>query len=133
RSPDRLGAGHATLRSLLAGLPPAGAASVAGRLVMPIRWIIGICSGSGGEAVDAALLEVQGVGLEMHARLVQAVRQILPRELRETLIRVGTGASCDVRQIVQLHRLLGETYAAAARQLTDRARISLPQVQCVGC
>src|SRR5439155_4326413 len=32
-----------------------------------------------------------------------------------------------------LHRLLGETFAAAARQAADRASMSLRRVQCLGC
>jgi anhydro-N-acetylmuramic acid kinase len=32
-----------------------------------------------------------------------------------------------------LHRLLGETFAAAARQVADRASFSLHRVQCIGC
>ena len=33
----------------------------------------------------------------------------------------------------RLHRLLGETFAAAARAVVDRASVSLQKVQCIGC
>src|SRR5207249_6346100 len=32
-----------------------------------------------------------------------------------------------------LHRLLGETFAAASRQVADRASFSLQRAQCIGC
>ena len=36
---------------------------------MPTRWVIGLTSGSSGDGVDAALVELQGVGLELRSRL----------------------------------------------------------------
>src|SRR5262249_33014648 len=37
------------------------------------------------------------------------------------------------RQVGLLHRLLGETFAAAARSVADQASLSLHKVQCIGC
>jgi anhydro-N-acetylmuramic acid kinase len=39
----------------------------------------------------------------------------------------------DPRLFALLHRLLGETFAAAARQVADRASFSLQRVHCLGC
>ena len=39
---------------------------------MPTRWIIGLASGSSADEVDAALLEVEGVGLDLRPRLAGA-------------------------------------------------------------
>jgi anhydro-N-acetylmuramic acid kinase len=97
------------------------------------RWLIGLASGSSADGADAALLEAQGVGLDVRVRLLQALHQPYGKELRDLILRVvGTGP-CDVRQVALLHRLLGETFAAAARQVADRASFSLQRVQCLGC
>jgi anhydro-N-acetylmuramic acid kinase len=98
---------------------------------MTTRWIIGLASGSSADGVDAALLETEGAGLELRARLLQAVHQPYGRELREMILR-GTRGPCDARHVSLLHRLLGETLAAAARQVADRASFSLQRVQCIG-
>ena len=98
---------------------------------MTTRWVIGLASGSSGDGVDAALLEVEGTGLELQARLLQAVHQPYGRELRDMILR-GTRCPCDARHLSLLHRLLSETFAAAARQVADRASFSLPRVQCIG-
>jgi anhydro-N-acetylmuramic acid kinase len=100
---------------------------------MTTRWIIGLASGSGAEGADAALLEIEGVGLELRAQVAGTARQAFSREMREQLVRVGSAAPCDVRQLALLHRLLGETLAAAARQVADQASLSLQRVQCIGC
>src|SRR5271166_2959424 len=77
---------------------------------MPQRWVIGLASGSSGDGVDAALME-----------------------LGELIRRAAGPAACEVRQVSRLHRLLGETFAAAARAVADSAALSLQKVQCIGC
>lgn len=100
---------------------------------MTTRWVIGLASGSGADGVDAALLEVGGAGLEMHVRLERALHQPYGPELRTLIQQVSAAASCESRQVALLHRLLGETFAAAARSVADRASLSLHKLQCVGC
>ena len=97
------------------------------------RWIIGLASGSSGDGVDATLLEVRGAGMDVSARLLQALHQPYGRDLRSLIERVASPGPCDTRQVSLLHRLLGETFAAAARQVADRASFSLQKVQCIGC
>ena len=100
---------------------------------MTTRWIIGLSSGSSGDGVDAVLLEVEGAGLDLRARPVLTLQQSLARELREWVRQAGGAAPVDVGKVAVLHRLLGETFAAAARQVADRASMSLQKVQCLGC
>jgi anhydro-N-acetylmuramic acid kinase len=97
------------------------------------RWIIGLASGSSADGVDAALLEVEGVGLDLRVRLVHALHQPYGKELRDLILRAAGRGPCDSRQLALLHRLLGETFTAAARQVADRASFSLQRVQCIGC
>src|SRR5262249_23931577 len=66
-------------------------------------------------------------------RLLHALHQPYPRDLRDLILRVGTPGTSAARQTSLLHRLLGETFAAAARQVADQASFSLQRVQCIGC
>ena len=100
---------------------------------MPTRWVIGLASGSSGDGVDAALVELQGQGLEVRSRLMHALHQPFAPELRELVRRTSGTAACEVRQVSLLHRLLGETFAAAARSIADAASFSFQQVQAIGC
>jgi anhydro-N-acetylmuramic acid kinase len=99
---------------------------------MTTRWIIGLASGASADGVDAALLEVDGVGLDLTVRVVQTLHQAYGRELRDLVLRAGGAGPCEIKQVSLLHRLLGETLAAAARQVADRASFSLQNVQCLG-
>jgi anhydro-N-acetylmuramic acid kinase len=96
------------------------------------RWVIGLASGSSADNVDAALLEVAAAGLDLRVRLVQALQQPYPRDLRDLVLRLGSTNTCEIKQVSLLHRLLGEAFAAAARQVADRASFSLQLVQCLG-
>src|SRR5438874_3708439 len=101
---------------------------------MTTRYLIGLASGSSADGVDAALLETEGVGLELRARLVRTAHQPYAAELRDLILRVASGAvDCETRQVSLLHRLLGETFAAATRHVADQASFTLQRVQCIGC
>jgi anhydro-N-acetylmuramic acid kinase len=97
------------------------------------RAIIGLASGSSIDGVDAALVEIDDVGLDMRVRPVHCIHQPYARDLRDLIRRVATAGQAETRQTAVLHRLLGETFAAAARQVADRASLSLQKVQCIGC
>ena len=100
---------------------------------MPPRWLIGLASGSSVDGVDAALMELEGAGLELCVRQLQGLHQPYGPDLRALIRRASSSAPCEVRQVSILHRLLGETFAAAARTVADHASLSLQRVQCIGC
>jgi anhydro-N-acetylmuramic acid kinase len=100
---------------------------------MPNRWIIGLSSGCNAPGVDAALLEIEGVGLDLRVRLLHALHQSYPRDLRDLIERVCSGAPVGLKLIGLVHRLLGETFASAARQVADHASFSLQKVHCISC
>jgi anhydro-N-acetylmuramic acid kinase len=100
---------------------------------MTPRCIIGLSSGSSADGVDAALLEIEGTGLGLRVRPVLTLHQPYHADLRDFIRRTSTAGKVDGKQTALLHRLLGETFAAAARQAADRASMSLQKVQCLGC
>ena len=100
---------------------------------MTPRWLIGLASGSSADGVDAALMELEGVGLDLRVRQVQGMHQPYGPDLRALVRRASTLEPCEIRQVSRLHRLLGETFAAAARSVADHASLSLQKVQCIGC
>jgi anhydro-N-acetylmuramic acid kinase len=100
---------------------------------MPQRWIIGLASGSSADGADAALMELRGIGLDLRVVQTHGVHQPYGPEMREMIRRVAGPSPCEVRHVSRLHRLLGETFAAAARAVADSAELSLQKVQCIGC
>lgn len=100
---------------------------------MPTRWVIGLAAGPSADGVDAAVVEIDGRGLDLKARVLHWLVEPYPRELGDLVQKASAPEQADVRQISLLHRLLGETFASTARQVADRASISLHNVLCIGC
>lgn len=100
---------------------------------MTPRWFIGLASGSRGDGVDAALIETEGVGLELRGRFVHGLHHPYAPDLRDLVRRVAATDAPPARQTSLVHRLLGETFAAAARQVADQASFSLQKVQSIAC
>jgi anhydro-N-acetylmuramic acid kinase len=96
------------------------------------RWVIGVASGASGDGVDAALLELESCGLGLRARVIHALHEPLADDVRQLVRRLSYGP-CDPHDLSLSHRLLGESFAAAARRTADRASFSLQKVQCLGC
>ncbi len=100
---------------------------------MASRFVIGLSSSSRGDGAEAVLLNIDGIGLDLRIEPVQALRLPHPKDVRTLLQQTVTATTTQTRNICLLHRLLGETFAAAARLVADRAGLSLQQVQCIGC
>lgn len=97
------------------------------------RWIIGLASGCSADGIDAALLQVRGVGLEARLEKLSGLHQPFSPELRDAVRKLDGAAACEPRSLGRLHRVLGETFAAAARSAADQAGLALAKVQVIGC
>jgi anhydro-N-acetylmuramic acid kinase len=100
---------------------------------MSLRWIIGLSSGSRADGADAVLAGLEGAGLGLRLAEVRGLHYPYGPELREGLWKLTRGTPAGVGECGRFDRLLGETFAAAARALADRAGASLQKVQCIGC
>ncbi|MBI3408412.1 MAG: anhydro-N-acetylmuramic acid kinase [Planctomycetes bacterium] len=99
---------------------------------MSQRWIVGLSSGSSQTGVSAVLVESAGTGMEWRCRIVHHLHQPHARELREWLLRASAGQALNPRQVVLLHRYLGESFAGAARTVVEQARFPMQRILCTG-
>ncbi len=100
---------------------------------MAPRWIIGLAAGPGADGIEAALLQIDGQGLGLCTQVVGSVVVPFPTDFSDLLARVATPEQADVRKLSVAHQVLGELFAAAARQVADKASVSLQRVLCCGC
>jgi anhydro-N-acetylmuramic acid kinase len=96
------------------------------------RSIIGLAPDTSLNGVDAVLLTVQGIGLDLGVRLVHAAHVPYPRDLRSLMLRLGSESAGQARHLSLLDRVLGEILALAARQVADESSLSLREVFCTG-
>ena len=83
--------------------------------------------------MDATLMEVDGVGMNLKVHPTLALHQPHPLDLRDLILRLANTGECETRQISLLHRLRGQTFCVASRQGPGRAILGLAEVHCMGC
>ena len=97
------------------------------------RYYIGLATGKSLFGVDAALVCADGIGATLALKLEHFLHAPYSNDLRELLWRVTTSPTPEVRHLGTLHRVLGETYALAVKQLLEQRRPTAQDVLCIGC
>ena len=92
--------------------------------------IVGLMSGTSGDGVDAALVEVSGRGRSLKARAVAAHTLAYPRSLQERIL--SASVSGTVADVCHLNALLGEWFATAALQVIRQAKLRPADVALIG-
>ena len=92
--------------------------------------IVGLMSGTSGDGVDAALVEVSGRGLTLRARALAAQTLSYPRSLQQRI--VAASVSGTVAEICHLNALLGEWFADAALSVIRQAKLSPADIAVIG-
>lgn len=100
---------------------------------MARRFFIGLASGSSHFGVDAALVGAEGFGNGLSLRAEHFLHFPFSNEMRDLLDRVTADRVTDLRNLATLHRVLGETYSLAVRDLFQFSRLAPQQVLAIGC
>jgi anhydro-N-acetylmuramic acid kinase len=93
------------------------------------RRIIGLLSGTSADGTDAALCELSGWGEATRLHSCTFVTTPFDRALRERIFRV---AEADATELTDLDVLLGESFAAAAREVAVAAGVPLSEIDLIG-
>jgi anhydro-N-acetylmuramic acid kinase len=92
--------------------------------------IVGLMSGTSGDGVDAALVEVSGRGVTLRARALAAQTLSYPRSLQQRIL--AASVSGTVAEICHLNGLLGEWFADAALNVIRQAKLSPADIAVIG-
>ena len=92
--------------------------------------IVGLMSGTSGDGVDAALVDVSGRGRSLRARALAAQTLAYPRSLQERILAASVSGS--VADVCHLNALLGEWFANAALQVIRQAKLRPVDVALIG-
>ncbi|MGB0685071.1 MAG: anhydro-N-acetylmuramic acid kinase [Planctomycetota bacterium] len=94
------------------------------------RLLLGVNSGTSADAVDFALIEVQGRGQKRQVRLRHSGSAAMHPELQEAIRRFDDWRPSDVGRF---HHALGVFFGRAARAFLDRIGISGGRLAAVAC
>jgi anhydro-N-acetylmuramic acid kinase len=92
--------------------------------------IVGLMSGTSGDGVDAALVEVSGRAHALKARALASQTLAYPRSLQQRI--VSASISGTVAEICHLNALLGEWFANAALQVIRQAKLRPADIAAIG-
>ncbi|HSQ50738.1 MAG TPA: anhydro-N-acetylmuramic acid kinase, partial [Nitrospiraceae bacterium] len=83
--------------------------------------IVGLMSGTSGDGVDAALVDITGRDRTLKARTLAAHTLAYPRSLQQRIL--SASVSGTVAEICHLNALLGEWFANAALHVIRQAKL----------
>src|SRR5262245_19463517 len=92
--------------------------------------IVGLMSGTSGDGVDAALVEVSGRNRSMKARALAAQTLPYPHSLQQRIVTASVSGT--VADICHLNALLGEWFADAALQVIRQAKLRPADIALIG-
>jgi anhydro-N-acetylmuramic acid kinase len=92
--------------------------------------IVGLMSGTSGDGVDAALVEISRNGRSLKARTLMAQTLAYPRSLQQRILTASVSGT--VADVCDLNALLGEWFANAALQVIRQAKLRPADVALIG-
>lgn len=94
--------------------------------------MIGLMSGTSADGVDAALVEVEGSGLEAKAKLIAFECFPFKTKVIDALFRAFTNEDTRPSDLSALNFIMGELFAAAAIKLCECAGVGLSEIDLIG-
>src|SRR5574339_213504 len=92
--------------------------------------VVGLMSGTSGDGVDAALVEITGRGHSLKAKTIAAQTLAYPRSLQQRILTASVSGT--VADICHLNALLGEWFADAALHVIRQAKLRPADVALIG-
>jgi anhydro-N-acetylmuramic acid kinase len=94
--------------------------------------LAGLMTGTSADAVDAALVEVEGAGAERAPKVVSYRETPLAEPLRQEILEVAAAEQVSPERLMRLDAALGEAYAAAVLELLARAGVASADLDAIG-
>jgi len=92
--------------------------------------VVGLMSGTSGDGVDAALVEITGRKRTLKAKTLAAQTLTYPRSLQQRIL--SASVSGTVADICHMNALLGEWFADAALQVIRQAKLRPSDIALIG-
>ena len=93
--------------------------------------IIGMISGTSADGIDVALCEITGTPPAIEAKILDAITQPYPPQLRERVLD-ACASNSNTQDICRLNTDLGEQFAIEALALLESAGISTSDIDLIG-
>jgi anhydro-N-acetylmuramic acid kinase len=92
--------------------------------------VVGLMSGTSGDGVDAALVDIAGRGRSLKASMLAGYTLAYPRSLQQRILTASVSGT--VAEVCHLNALLGEWFANAALHVIRQAKLQPSDVALIG-
>jgi anhydro-N-acetylmuramic acid kinase len=92
---------------------------------LPVRRVVGLMSGTSGDGIDAAVVELAGAGVSTRAQVIRFENVPYPPALRRRLFALD---GAHATELCELDVLLGEAFAQAALDAIGAAGLDVADV-----
>ncbi len=96
------------------------------------KLVIGLMSGTSADGIDAALVDIRGIGTETQVKLLAFETFPFPKNFKQFLLKNSYAETARLDDIARLNFLLGELFADAAITLSKKANVKLSDVDLIG-
>ncbi|MEH2079857.1 MAG: anhydro-N-acetylmuramic acid kinase [Nostoc sp.] len=83
---------------------------------VPTR-VIGLISGTSVDGIDAALVDISGIELDLKVELLAGATYPYPAELRERILAVGAGVAISMAELAEIDDAIAQVFAQAAQNI----------------
>lgn len=94
------------------------------------KLVIGLMSGTSKDGIDAALVKLEGNGLNTQIELVKFICFEYQADVRSSLDNLAQG--CTLKELSDLNFLIGDEFAKAALSVIDQAGLSPSDIDLIG-
>jgi len=96
------------------------------------KFIVGLMSGTSADGIDAALVELDGYGVDTKLKLLSFHFAAYTKKVREQIFELFSPNKGCVEKICQMNFLLGKLFADAVVTVIDKAGLSPSEVHLIG-
>ncbi|HIE28823.1 TPA: hypothetical protein EYP66_16225 [Candidatus Poribacteria bacterium] len=98
---------------------------------LPQKRIVGLMSGTSADGIDAALVEIEGSGLETQVQLLGFHFYPFPKDIREQICELFFPQSGSVDKVCQINFLLGGLFADATLEVIRKSDFPLSSIHLI--
>ena len=96
------------------------------------RRVVGLMSGTSADGVDAALVELEGCGLDTKLELIKFITYPFPKDVKDRVFRLFSPSDCSVEDVCEMNFVLGDIFAQAALEVIAQAGSRASEIDLIG-
>ncbi len=96
------------------------------------KLAIGLMSGTSMDGIDAALVKIQGSGLQTKVELIAFDSLAYPKKLKEKLLVISQPGKGTVDEICRLNVVVGEYFLDAVHHICQKAGYKIEEIDLIG-